>query len=110
LKTGIVIGLFVISLALFAISTYILTTHNQSGPNMQKQIPIQNSNTPDTSLIVKYQEVKMPDYVPPKNGGNNKIWCGNRHRFLLKDRECYFGNGMRNRYRWGQKWQDKKTK
>ncbi len=110
LKKGILIWLFVFSVILISLSIYILLTYNRGDLNAQKQIPVQNYVTLDSALIGKYQEVILPDYVPPKNGGSNKLWKGNRHRYLLKDRECYFGKGMKHRYRWGQQRQNEETK
>lgn len=42
-----------------------------------------------------------PEYIPPKDGSSNKYWNGNKHRQLLKDRDCYFKNGLRKRKRDG---------
>ncbi len=45
------------------------------------------------------------DYIPPRNGGINKKWYGNKNKTLVKDTGCYFGKGLRkqHRYRWGQR-------
>jgi hypothetical protein len=103
LKKIFIISLFIISLASLAVSVYILLTLNQSKGNSQIQNPVKVSEVTDTSLVNNNQEVILPDYVPPQNGADNKLWRGNRHRFLLKDKNCYFGNGMKYRHRWGQK-------
>lgn len=42
-----------------------------------------------------------PEYIPPKDGSSNKYWNGNKHKQLLKDRDCYFKNGLRKRKRDG---------
>jgi hypothetical protein len=77
-----------------------------SGKSPEKGNNIQNVNqktdSTDMSLINKNQDINTPEYVPPKDGGDNSFWCGNRHRYLLKDRKCYFGNGLRKRFRGGQ--------
>ena len=49
-----------------------------------------------------------PEYIPPKDGSSNKYWNGNKHRQLLKDRDCYFKNGLRKRKRDGTGNQDGK--
>jgi predicted small lipoprotein YifL len=77
----------------------------------------------DTNTVTVYDTVKIPvtppsnktytkrnndrqnaDYVPPRDGGVNKYWYGNRNRKLSNDSNCYFGKGRGNkhRYRWGQ--------
>lgn len=56
--------------------------------------------------------VNDTDYIPPRNGGINKKWYGNKNKTLVKDTGCYFGKGLqkRNRYRWGQNNEDKVQK
>lgn len=76
----------------------------------------------DTNRVTVYDSVNIPvrtpekktnyskrirvqqdtDYVPPRNGGVNKYWYGNRNRKLANDSNCYFGKGKGKRYRWGR--------
>jgi len=75
----------------------------------------------DTNKVTVYDTVRIPvdssvkknfirrnqrvnqdtDYIPPRNGGVNKYWYGNRNRKLSNDSNCYFGKGKRHRYRHG---------
>ena len=48
-----------------------------------------------TVLTDNKQEVSRPNYVPPDSGGSNQKWSCNRHRELMKERNCYFGKGIR---------------
>ena len=99
----------ILNISLFCVSIFIFL----SKKNTDNSYIIQNSNkkidTSALSLINNNQEVKLPEYVPPKDGGDNSFWCGNRHRYILKDRKCYFGNGLKRRYRGGQNWQNQNT-
>lgn len=76
----------------------------------------------DTNRVTVYDTVKIPvkvpekktsytkefkvqqdtDYVPPRDGGVNKYWYGNRNRRLSNDSNCYFGKGKGKRHRWGR--------
>ncbi len=63
----------------------------------------------ETELNNDKTVVNDTDYIPPRNGGVNKKWYGNKNKTLVKDTGCYFGKGLqkRNRYRWGQENQEK---
>jgi hypothetical protein len=99
LLTGIVIlNIFIAIILIFFTVKYL----NQV-QYTQNTLENQNQYTPNSSVVDKNQYDSLPSYVPPKDGGNNKNWCGYRNRNLLKDRKCYFGNGLKHRYRWGQR-------
>ena len=68
----------------------------------------QNDDTTFKDIDTTVIENNNPEYVPPKDGSSNKYWNGNKHRKLLKDRECYFKNGLRKRKRDGSGNQDGK--
>jgi hypothetical protein len=82
---------------------YFIFNNNNKVANNNFQLSYMNNDSLPELLINKNQYIDTPDYVPPKNGINNRYWCGYGHRYLLKERKCYFGNSLKNRYRWGQR-------
>ena len=61
----------------------------------------QNEDTTFKDLDTTTNKNYNPEYIPPKDGSSNKYWNGNKHKQLLKDRDCYFKNGLRKRKRDG---------
>jgi hypothetical protein len=107
LKRKFVIILVIFHIILLGITSLIFFLKKSPGndngiPNFNNRV-----DTSNITLINNNQEVKLPEYVPPKDGGDNSFWCGNRHRYILKDRKCYFGNGLKRGYCGGQNWQCK---
>jgi hypothetical protein len=99
LKKTIFITLIVLNVTLFGFSTYMYFSGKRYEKDKNTQNVNQKTDSSTSTLINKYQDINIPEYVPPKDGGDNSFWCGNRHRYLLKDRKCYFGNGLQRRYR-----------
>ena len=66
------------------------------------KIPV--TTPPKNTYTNKNNDRQDAEYVPPRDGGVNKYWYGNRNRKLSNDSNCYFGKGRgnRHRYRWGQ--------
>lgn len=64
------------------------------------------SSTDTSNKSIDKQIDSQPDYVPPKNGGNNKKWYCNRNKILMKDSNCYFGRGLQKRHRYRHGWQN----
>ena len=67
-------------------------------------VKINVTTPPKKNYTKEFNIQKDTDYVPPRDGGVNKYWYGNRNRKLSNDSNCYFGKGKgnRHRYRWGQ--------
>ena len=84
---------------------------SRSGGNSENLKSADSSLNKDTMLDAAtkslYKQVdNQPDYVPPKNGGNNKKWNCNRNKVLTKDSNCYFGKGLQKRHRYRHGWQN----
>jgi len=104
-KRTYAIAIIAVNLILITLVIYLLnelkTERNQDS---EKIITTTFADTNKPLLIEEKQDTTaFPEYVPPKNGGNNKNWNGYKHKNLLKDRPCYFGKGLRKMHRWGQK-------
>lgn len=96
----IIVNIILISLVIFLL--YELKV--EKSQYVEKIVTTTYADTNKSLLIDKKQDTTtIPEYVPPKNGGNNKNWSGYKHRNLLKDRQCYFGRGLGKMHRWGQK-------
>ncbi|MCX7834375.1 MAG: hypothetical protein N2490_09225 [Ignavibacteria bacterium] len=85
-------------------SFFICKEENKSITEMRDTM-INLNQEKNLEKIDSNSTTSLPDYVPPKRGGNNKNWYYYRNRKLMTDSNCCFGRGMRNRYRhrWG--WQ-----
>ena len=61
----------------------------------------------DTSGINTVKSIiNDTDYIPPPIGKKNNCWYGNRNKKLMGDSCRTYGNGLKNRYRYGWKWQN----
>ena len=95
LITGNIILIILIIILIFELNSEKLAVINNHSTN--------NSKASDSFLIYDNNGVKAPEYIPPQDGSSNKFWSGHWHKFLLKDRESYFGKGQGKMNREGQK-------
>jgi len=101
----IVFSISLIFIAALAFSMLSLTCNSDDDNITDKQIEEfyykQKEDTTFKDLDTTKNKNYNPEYIPPKDGSSNKYWNGNKHRQLLKDRDCYFKNGLRERKRDG---------
>ena len=105
MKRTYAIAIIAVNLILITLVIYLLNELKTERNQVSEKIittPLADTNKP-LFIEEKQDTTAFPEYVPPKNGGNNKNWSGYRHRNLLKDRQCYFGKGLGKMHRWGQK-------